>query len=205
MKMMRKFILIVVAGYCFNVNALALDASDVVKVAPLLKTATSWDGQPIVYPQGKAEVTAMQVEIAPGAETGWHTHSVPSFALMLEGSLEVRLKDGRVKRLEAGEALAEVVNRLHTGRNVGIVPVKLIVFYMGIEGQAHTVSWRQSQPQIPPVAVGADRDQHGCIGSAGYAWCAREKACVRPWVLAGKKGFESNTKAFERYCSVVSK
>jgi len=206
MKMMRKFILIVVAMCCFNTNVLALDASEAVKVVPLLKTTTSWDGQPIVYPQGKAEITAMQVEIAPGAKTGWHTHSVPSFAVMLEGSLEVRLKDGRVKSLQAGDVLAEVVGTLHSGRNVGSVPVKLLVFYTGVEGQGHTLMVRrQSQSQTPPVAVGADRDSHGCIGSAGYSWCEREKACVRPWELASKKGFELNVKEFERYCAGVSK
>ena len=50
----------------------------------------------------------------------------------------MRLKDGLVKRLEAGDVLAEVVNTLHNGRNVGTVPVKLVVFYTGIEKQAHT-------------------------------------------------------------------
>jgi len=140
--MMRKFILIVVVMCCFCTNILALDASEAVNVLPLLKTATSWDGQSIVYPQGKAEITAMQVEIAPGAETGWHTHSVPSFAVMIEGRFEVQLKDGRFRSLQAGDVLAEVVNTLHTGRKVGTVPVKLVVFYVGIEGQGHTSKTR---------------------------------------------------------------
>ncbi|GMI48348.1 hypothetical protein TrCOL_g8842 [Triparma columacea] len=29
--------------------------------------------------------------------------------------------------------------------------------------------------------VGGDRDSHGCIGSAGYTWCAGKSKCVRPW------------------------
>jgi hypothetical protein len=29
--------------------------------------------------------------------------------------------------------------------------------------------------------VGADRDEHGCIGSAGYSWDASLQRCVRPW------------------------
>lgn len=32
-----------------------------------------------------------------------------------------------------------------------------------------------------PMLVGADRDAHGCIGSAGYAWSEARAACVRPW------------------------
>lgn len=52
-----------------------------------------------------------------------------------------------------------------------------------------------------PVLVGADRDAHGCIGSAGYSWCAREKACVRSWELAQEKGFENSVEGFGKYCS----
>lgn len=119
--------------------ALALEPSATVKVLTVLNTKSSWDGKPIEYPAGKAEVTGMVVEIAPGGETGWHMHPVPSFAMVLEGELELRLKSGVVKRLQAGEALAEVVNTIHNGRNVGRVPVKLVVFYMGLDGQQQTV------------------------------------------------------------------
>jgi hypothetical protein len=30
-------------------------------------------------------------------------------------------------------------------------------------------------------AVGADRDVHGCIGSAGYTWCEPKNKCLRVW------------------------
>jgi len=29
--------------------------------------------------------------------------------------------------------------------------------------------------------VGNDRDEHGCIGSAGYSWCAVKNKCLREW------------------------
>ena len=29
--------------------------------------------------------------------------------------------------------------------------------------------------------VGADRDEHGCILSAGYSWCEARQTCLRPW------------------------
>ncbi len=28
---------------------------------------------------------------------------------------------------------------------------------------------------------GSDRDEHGCIGSAGYVWSESTQECVRPW------------------------
>lgn len=119
--------------------AQALEPSASVKASTVLKTETSWDGKPIEYPSGKAEVTGMVIEILPGGETGWHYHTVPSFALVLEGELEVHLKSGEVKRLQAGDALAEVVNTVHIGRNTGSVPAKLVVFYAGVVGQKLTV------------------------------------------------------------------
>lgn len=47
---------------------------------------------------------------------------------------------------------------------------------------------------------GSYRDAHGCIGSAGYRWCARENACVRMWELAKQKGFANDPSAFAAYC-----
>ena len=29
--------------------------------------------------------------------------------------------------------------------------------------------------------LGGDRDEHGCIPSAGYVWCEKLQKCVRPW------------------------
>ena len=122
--------------------AWSLEATPGITVQPLAQGQSSWDGQALAYPQGQAEVTAMQIDIAPGAVTGWHLHPVPSFAYVLQGELEVSLKDGRVKRLKAGEVLFEVVGTPHNGRNVGDVPVKLVVFYTGAAGAPLTQAAR---------------------------------------------------------------
>jgi hypothetical protein len=29
--------------------------------------------------------------------------------------------------------------------------------------------------------VGGDKDEHGCIGSAGYSWCEAKQKCLRQW------------------------
>jgi len=123
--------------FCFVASACAVHNSKP-KVTQFLKTTTSWNGDPIVYPKGQAEITGLLIEIAPGKETGWHLHPVPSFAMILEGTLEVELKDGTIKRLNEGDALAEVVNTAHNGHNVGSKPLKILVFYSGIAGQKLT-------------------------------------------------------------------
>ena len=60
------------------------------------------------------------------------------------------------------------------------------------------------QPDTQPTEtqVGADRDAHGCIPSAGYAWCARTDRCERPWDLAREHAFENTRQAFEAFCRV---
>lgn len=32
-----------------------------------------------------------------------------------------------------------------------------------------------------PLIVGGDKDEHGCIGSAGYSWCEPQQKCLRVW------------------------
>ena len=54
--------------------------------------------------------------------------------------------------------------------------------------------------QTSPPLVGGDRDAKGCIGSAGYSWCAKTNQCERPWGLAKAKGFRNSQRAFTRYC-----
>jgi quercetin dioxygenase-like cupin family protein len=132
---MLQRLIILLAGFGTLLPVQAIEQTKAVQVTTVLKTQTSWDGQPLRYPAGQAEVTGMLIDIAPGGETGWHLHPVPSFGMVLEGELEVTLKDGRRNRLKAGDALAEVVNTAHNGRNIGTVPVKLVVFYAGSKGQ----------------------------------------------------------------------
>ncbi len=31
------------------------------------------------------------------------------------------------------------------------------------------------------LIVGGDKDEHGCIGSAGYQWCPSTENCQRMW------------------------
>ena len=102
-----------------------------VQVDENLSTTKTWDGATIQYPSGTAKVTGAIITLPPGTETGWHMHPVPCFALILEGDLVVELKDGRTKRLKAGDTLAEVIGTPHNGKNTGKVPLKIAIFYAG--------------------------------------------------------------------------
>lgn len=128
--------------------ALALDTSAAVRVKPLLKTQESWDGQPIRYPEGKPEVVMLHIEIAPGGQTGWHAHDVPSFAYVLEGELEVTQADGRSRRLGPGDSLAEVVGVIHNGRVLSEQAVKLVVVYTSAVGSSLSRPHPEFQPPV---------------------------------------------------------
>ncbi|CAN7693904.1 cupin domain-containing protein [Pseudoduganella sp. LjRoot289] len=145
---MRLLFLATAILFSASQTASALDNSAAVKVTPLLKTTTSWDAKPIVYPQGQAEVTALIVEIAAGQQTGWHEHPVPSFAYVLEGTLEVTRSTGATKLLHAGDTLAEVVSTLHSGRAMDGKSVKLLVLYTGAVDGKLTIA----HPEFTPSA-----------------------------------------------------
>jgi len=103
-----------------------------IQVTPLLRTTTTVAGQIIVYPTTRnAEVTAVHVEIPPGAETGWHKHPFPCFAYILSGALDLTMEGGKSVHLVAGQAMAESLNVLHNGKNNGTESVKLVMFVMG--------------------------------------------------------------------------
>jgi quercetin dioxygenase-like cupin family protein len=106
-----------------------------VSVKPWLNTTTTADNSPILYPAGPGEVSLAEVIIAPGAETGWHRHTIPVFAFVLEGTLEVALEGGRTLTYTAGQGIAEVMNTRHNGTNRGKAPVRLLVAYCGVKGE----------------------------------------------------------------------
>jgi quercetin dioxygenase-like cupin family protein len=135
-RIMRMIMYIVVVGFSLLMVPLAFtaDYNSGVTSKILMKSSLTGNGQKITYPQtDKAEVTAMIVDLDPGAETGWHKHPVPVYGYVISGKISVELEDGKELSFTAGEAIIEVVNTMHNGRNKGNEAVKLAVFYLGAE------------------------------------------------------------------------
>ena len=131
----RTVCLCLIGLLCIAQPAITADYNSGVTSKVLVKSALTGNGQKITYPlTDRAEVTAMTVDLAPGSETGWHKHPVPVYAYVVSGNLSVELEDGKILSFAAGEAIIEVVNTLHNGKNRGNEPVKLAVFYLGAEG-----------------------------------------------------------------------
>jgi hypothetical protein len=59
-------------------------------VRNILSTGTTVTGEPIRYPSGApALITAVEITLQPGQQTGWHIHPVPLLGYILEGELTV--------------------------------------------------------------------------------------------------------------------
>ncbi|MFB1486655.1 MULTISPECIES: cupin domain-containing protein [unclassified Thiocapsa] len=116
-------------------SALAYQISGV-QVEPLAKSHTSWNGTPLpAYRTGQPEVTILKYRIEPGAELPPHLHPVINAGVVLKGELTVVSDTGERLHLKAGDAIIELVDQVHQGRNEGNEPVELIVFYAGNVGQ----------------------------------------------------------------------
>lgn len=112
------------------------NAREVLQAAgPLLSAGETVVGERIVYPTATpAKVTAAVVSLAPGQETGWHTHGVPVLGYVIEGELEVDYGEAGVRLYRAGDAVLEAIGVPHNGRNVGTGPMRILAVFMGAEG-----------------------------------------------------------------------
>lgn len=111
-------------------------ADEPVKITTLVQGSETIEGKTIAYPPSdKAEMTALMVEVAPGAEIGLHMHPVPLVVYVLEGTLDVDVSGGGKHKIEAGKAFLEVVNTWHNGINRTTKPVKFLVVFAGEKGK----------------------------------------------------------------------
>jgi len=119
-------------------------------VQPLLQATVNSLGQPITYPhEGTPEVIALLVEMAPGQETGWHQHPVPLLGYLLAGELTVYQITGEKRVVRTGEVSLESVNVIHNGVNEGAVPLKMIVFVVGLKDLPFTVECPEGLTKFP--------------------------------------------------------
>lgn len=131
------------AGICLVLLLLGNGwAGDEKKVAVevLSKTGSSWNGKALLkYPAGIPEITILKISIPAGVELPMHTHPVINAGVLLSGQLTVVTEDNRILHLNAGDAIVEVVDTWHYGKNEGSTPAEIIVFYAGVPGQPITV------------------------------------------------------------------
>ena len=75
-------------------------------------------GQPIRFPQGDNQFTAVVAEVAPGGQVGRHMHPVPLFVYMLEGTLSIEMEGHGTHTFNAGDP--ELVEKVKKATNGGV-------------------------------------------------------------------------------------
>lgn len=105
----------------------------------ILQADTTMIGQPIRFPQGDGQITAVLAEVAPGGQVGRHLHPVPLFVYILEGTLTIDMEQHGTHAFKAGEGLAEIVNHWHNGRNLGDKPCRFLIVFSGQKGTPNLI------------------------------------------------------------------
>ncbi len=103
-------------------------------VKRIISTSQTGMGNEIVYPSGKAMITAFEFTVPVGGPVVAHTHSFPVLIMIQQGEIELT-QGGKSYNYKAGDAFVEDVGVVHESKNIGNVPVKAIVVAIGVEGQ----------------------------------------------------------------------
>jgi quercetin dioxygenase-like cupin family protein len=119
----------------FSAGQFSAAREPVSSLVPLLASGTTIVGEPIAYPSSApAKITVAILTLAPGQETGWHTHGIPAFGYILEGELMVDYGAKGERIYKAGDALLEAIVEPHNGRNTGAGPMRILAVFIGAEG-----------------------------------------------------------------------
>jgi quercetin dioxygenase-like cupin family protein len=128
---MKRVLIVICLILLLSGNVFAADAKGVA-VDVLSKTSVSWDGKALPdYTNAKPEITILRIKIPPGAVLPMHKHGVINAGVLLSGELTVITEEGRTLHLKEGQAIVEVVNTWHYGKNEGNKLAEIIVFYAG--------------------------------------------------------------------------
>ena len=108
-------------------------------------------GNVTVRTKGALDVDVVEITLAPGATTGWHSHSGPHFEVVKQGTLtEISAKGCKSETLQAGQSTwdsspGDVV----IGVNHGTEPVTFVTTFVAPKGSVPRVD--QPAPANCPV------------------------------------------------------
>jgi quercetin dioxygenase-like cupin family protein len=104
----------------FTVAALAQEAPSGIKRTPL---------QSVDFPDGYKTVMGL-AEVAPGAQSGAHSHPGLETGYILEGEVSMSVEGQPDKTLTAGDSYAIPAGVVHNVRTLGDKPTKVIATYV---------------------------------------------------------------------------
>ncbi len=86
------------------------------------------------------EAVVLEVIYPPGAASASHRHNAHTFVYVLEGTVEMQVAGGELKRLGVGQTFYETPNDIHSvSRNASETePAKVLVFFIKMKGAPST-------------------------------------------------------------------
>jgi len=63
----------------------------------------------------------------------------------------------------------------------GFVPLIALFIFVGVLVLGGAGYWFYQNQNQDPQLIGGQKDEHGCLGPAGYSWCAPKNKCLRIW------------------------
>ena len=106
-----------------------------VKVETLSRSDRSWNGDLLPKLNDvQAEVTVLRITVPAGVTLPRHFHPVINAGVLLQGRLRVESDDGASQSLQPGQALIEMVNKVHRGVSLGPEPAVVVVVYVAPKG-----------------------------------------------------------------------
>jgi len=82
------------------------------------------------------EVVQAIAEVAPGAESGRHTHPQEEFGFVLSGTLQLEIEGQPAVVKKAGEGFIIPAGAVHNARNSGQAQTRVLATYIIQKGQA---------------------------------------------------------------------
>jgi quercetin dioxygenase-like cupin family protein len=119
---------------------LSAQATEGVKVEPMLNTGVTSADQPIVLPRGHVRVITSIYEIAPGATLPEHKHIYPRYGYLMSGQLRITtVETGKSTTYNPGDFIIESLGQWHKAESIGTDPIKLLVIDQIPKGQDNVV------------------------------------------------------------------
>ena len=81
------------------------------------------------------EAVAARVEVAPGGQSGWHTHPGDEISVVNEGEVVLMVAGQAPRKVVAGEGFIIPAGTPHNAKNEGTAPTKLVGVYVVEKGK----------------------------------------------------------------------
>jgi len=145
------------------------------------------DAEPVTEPVTEPEPVGVEVLISPeeasamakdyimgmreySENNGYHLEEIDTKPALCPGCYEVSY-EFRIREQESADIIgtADVTITITDGE------VTKVMYWDDVEGE------EKSLPVQDSPMIGGQRDEHGCLGPAGYQWCEVNQKCQRFW------------------------